>query len=1099
LRPTQTIALLFSDLVGSTELASSLGSVRMEQVRRDHFAGLREAIEGAGGTEVKSVGDGLMVSCPSAGSAVSCAVAIQQGVELRNRATAPQLAVRVGVALGDVVLDDGDWYGQAAVEAARLCAACEGGQILVTEVVRLLAAAGEGPAYRPVGPLRLKGLPEPVTTWSVVWEPLPREAEMAPLPAPLLALSSASFIGRRREREQLAGLWTRAREGTRGLVLVSGEPGIGKTRLATHLAVRARREGATVLYGRSSEEVGLPYEPWRQALSHLVESTRADLLRRHVERHGGELLRLAPALATRLGDAPEPRPTDPETERYLLFAATVGLLEEAAHDAPVLLILDDVHWSGRPTMALLRHLQLAAPTTARLLVVATHRPRVAPEDALDELLEELRRDPTIERIAVTGLGEDEVRSLLEATAGQSLDATGAVLAREVHRETEGNPFFVTELARHLADSGTLLQGVDGRWTTVLGLPELPRSVHEVITGRVARLGPDAARVLRSAAVIGREFDLALLARIEGLEEEALLDLLDRARAAALVTDSATGPGRQAFVHALVSHALEAELSATRRARLHERIAEALEERAGEDAEVANHWAAAGPQARAKALHYAGAAGRAALAQLAPDQAMEWFQKATALEQGMSGADPSARRELLLGLGEAQLHAGQASFRETLLDAARQAADAGDHDLLVRAALANFRGFASTTGFVDEERVEVLEQSLAHAPAGDPRRAKLLAQLAAELLWCPDHERRRALSDEAVALARDGGDRAALAHVLTLRATALWWPETLRERLVDAGELVALTDAVDDPLQRFWARTWSAITHIQAGDARAADRCLDTMRDIAGRLAHPRLHYVLATQDAWRAQLSGRIDEADRLMEHAAVLGTEAEEPDAFTLYAAQLGPIRWHQGRLAEITDLLEQISEGVPAVSLFPAMHALAEAEAGREEHARAMLDAKARGGFKDIPSDPVRLTALALWSELAARLGSVPAAERLLVQLEPVRDQVVLDSLGAFGAISRCAGMLAGVLGLGEESDAHFARAQETHERMHAASLAARTRADWGQALAARGGAEASRRARDLLRRAAAEARELGIEPLERRASEAVSRLDAAERATA
>ena len=1062
--PPRTIALLFSDLVGSTALATEIGSARMEQVRRDHFAVLREAIARNGGTEVKGVGDGLMVACESATDAVGCAVAIQQGVELANRGAATQLAVRVGLAVGDAVYDDGDWYGPAAVEAARLCAGAAGGQILCGEVVRLLAAPNDPAEFHPVGSRGLKGLPGPVLVWSVGWTPLPAGAEHAPLPAPLRTPAATDFVGREREWAQLTDAWDRAVAGERRLVLISGEPGIGKTRLVTRLAVHAREHGARVLYGRSSEEAGLPYEPWRQVLAQLVDASGTAALLRHVERHGGDLARLAPILQERVGSLPEPEPTDPETERYLLFAAITGLVEQAAEEAPLLLVVDDVHWSGRPTLAVLRHIQLAVASDAPLLVVVTHR-SPSPADALKELLEDLRREPTADRLALSGLSQDEVHSLLT-----TLDASADRLAPAVHRETAGNPFFVTELARHLVE--------EGAWSSA-DRPPLPGSVQDVIRGRVARLDPVTARLLRCAAVIGRDFEVGLLAAVEGVDEDTVLDHLDVAAAAALVTDSEDAPGHCSFVHALVSHALAAQLSAARRARLHRRIAEALEARAPADrtvGELATHWAAAsGADAQAHAVRYAAAAGRAALTQLAPDEAVSWFERAKALE----AQDAGLRRELLIGLGEAQSHAGRAEFRETLLEAAHQARAAGDHDRLVRAVLANWRGFASSTGFVDDDRVAVLEAALELTGPDDPRRARLLAQLAAELLWAPDHERRRALSDEAVALARGRDDRAALAHVLTLRATAVWWPATLPERCTFTTELVELTDDLNDPLQRFWARTWRAITLVQAGDLAAADRCLDSMREIAGRLAHPRVHFVMATQEAWRRQVAGDLDAAEQRMEEALTIGEDAGEPDAVTLYTAQLGPLRWQQGRLDEIPDLLEMIVEAAPAVPLFRAVHAVAQAEAGRDEDGRKLLSEMGRGRFADVPQDPTRLTALAFWSELASRLQDTSAAAALLEQVLPVRDQFALDSLGSVGAMSRCAGQLTAVLGRHAEARAHFADALATHERMGAASLGARTNVEWGEALGDR----------DALRRGAAAAEALGIKPLLARAQAALT----------
>ena len=1091
---TQTVSLVFTDLVGSTAHATRLGPEDADALRREHFGILRDAIGHCGGEEVKNLGDGVMASFDRVAAAVTCAIGMQQRIESRNRQASPPLNVKIGVAVGDAVGEAGDWFGAPVVEAARLCEAAGGGQILVTEAVHLLTSAVDAPPMRPVGPLELKGLPESVPAWSVEWERLPAQAGAPPLPPRLRDVPFEGFVGRVDEREQLAAAWAQARDGERRLVLVCGEPGIGKTRLAADLAHETRRGGATVLYGRCDDEAGVPYPPWREALGHLVEVGPDELLREHVDAHGGELARLVPGLRARFDGVPQPQATDPETERYLLFGAAVEFLRQASCRAPVLLILDDLHWATRPTLALLRHLQVAVPSMP-LLVVATYRDpgwsRAAP---LAELLGDLHREPGVERVTLAGLGEREAQTFLETSAGHDLDAGGAALARDLHRETAGNPFFLGEMVRHLTESGAIQRGSDGGWTeaTVLATLELPASVHEVISGRVARLGPDAERVLRTAAVIGREFDVHLLARVSGIGEDEAIDILEAAAAAALVAEATDRPGRFTFVHALVNHALGDELTGARRARLHERIAQALEQRRADDpepqlGELAQHWAAvAEPGAQAKARDYATRAGRAALSQLAPDEAVRWFEQALELDARLPETDAANRRELLLALGEAQLQAGVPQFRETLLDVARAAKAAGDGDHLVRAALANSRGYFSSAGFVDVERVAVLEAALEHAAPADPRRGSLRALLAAELLWSGDHRRRRALSDEAVELARRDDDVAALAYVLTLRVTAVWWPETLTERLETTAELLELTESGDDPVQQFWALVWRGVTVVQAGDVADADRCLERLRALTNRLGQPRLRFVLGTQEAWRAQLGGRLEEAERLADAASALGMEAGEPDALSLYAAQLGSIRWQQGRLHELGDLLAQIVDDAPRVAVFGAMHALAELEAGREQRARSLLERAAPNGFAAVPADTVELGTLVLWAELATRLGDGTAAAALLERLGPWREQIVLDSLGTLGSVARALGMLAAELGRWEEADAHFAYALDVHQRIDAPSLAARTTLDWGVALRRGGRRDDDFRSRELLAQSAEAAGRLGLPALERRAHE-------------
>jgi len=1093
---TQTVSILFTDLVGSTQLALDLGPARWDPLLRRHLQDLEEALAKTGGTMVKSAGDGVMAVFPSAAGAVSCSVAMQQGVELRNRKAETPLAMRVGVAVGDAEEVGGDWFGRPAIEAKRLCDLAEGGQVLITETVRLMVASADGPTFESLGALTLKGFPSPVEAWRVVWQPLAADPQVPELPGVLQAAPTGVVVGRTEERGRLTAAWTRAAEGHRGLILVSGDPGIGKTTLAGALAQQAQRDGAHVLYGRSARDVGLPYEPWRQALAHLVGTAPEHVLEAHVERHGDALVTLVPRLHEHVGGRASAA-TDPETERYLVFAAVLGLLEGTAAEWPVLLVLDDLHSAGRPTIALLQHLQLAAPAM-RLLVLATYRSQEQ-SPPLRELLEAVHRQPGVERIALDGLTSAEVELLLKETGADAFSSPG-VIARQLHDWTKGNPFFLAETVRHLDETGRRLDSPRD-----LEALDLPESVVEVIRGRVARLGDDAAALLSCAAVIGREFDLDVLTRIAGAsvqDERVMLDVLDGAAKAALVTEHPDREGRYSFVHPLVVRALEEEIIRVRRARLHQDIAEVLEARLPDDpdasvGDLAHHWSkalgargadAAGSHIRAKALESAVRAGRAALAQLAPDEALRWFESGCAL-LGDAQDGEEVRRELLLGLGEAQVHAGKPEFRETLLQAAELSRAAGDGDRLIRAALLNNRGMFSSSGQVDDERLAVLEAALGGAAPDDPRRARLLALLAAELLWSGDHDRRRQLSDEAVAVARARDDASALAYVLIMRITAVWTPDNLAERLDTTGEAVRLANEVGDPWQRFWALVWRTTTLTQAGDLAEADLRLVELRDIARRVQDPRLGFVSAAQQVWRTALAGRLGEAEGLAEAALAIGQDAGEPDALVLFAAQLLPIRWHQGRLAEEAELVEFITSTAPQVSVFRALAAIAAYEAGNRQEAQRSLAAMSHRGFADVPADPVTLGTLALWADLAASLHDRGAALILLPRLERVRDQIVTEALGTYGVVSRCVGALAGTLGRADEARTHFTHALATHEHIGAGSLVARTHVDWGVMLADAGELP---EARAQLGAGAQAAARLGLTRLEDRARRALQRLD-------
>jgi DNA-binding SARP family transcriptional activator len=388
-----------------------------------------------------------------------------------------------------------------------------------------------------------------------------------PLPPRLQELPATGFVGRVAERERLGQLFREASQGNRRLVLVSGEPGIGKTRLASYAAHHAHSEGAAVLWGACSEELAVPYEPWIQICTHVVDHAPQDLLERHLENHGGELSRLVRKLSQRIPDLPAPQSSDPETERYLLFNAVTGLLEEVAETVTLCVALDDLHWADAQSLALLKHV-LRTHEQGSLQLIATFRDSELGKDhPLTAVLADLRPVEGVQRIALHGLGANEVAEIMTAVAGHELEQDGIELAAQIAAETDGNPFFVGEILLGLSESGALTFDEGAQRWSIDGSAAvtLPESVREVIERRVERLGDETLEALRLAAVIGREFDLRLLCAALGVEEVSLLDRVEAAMAASLLSESSEQIGRFRFAHTLINRTLYEDISATRRA------------------------------------------------------------------------------------------------------------------------------------------------------------------------------------------------------------------------------------------------------------------------------------------------------------------------------------------------------------------------------------------------------------------------------------------------------------------------------------------------------------------------------------------------------
>jgi class 3 adenylate cyclase len=326
--------VVFTDLVGSTELRSRLGEDAAEELRRKHDQLIAGAVEGTRGRLVKNLGDGVMATFAGASDALGAAVGIQQALDRHNRSGSSDvpLEVRIGVSAGDVAFEETDCFGTPVIEAARLCAVAEGGQILASDLVRGLAGAGGGHLFRPLGAVELKGLPAPVVACEIAWEPL--AVSSVPLPTLLTDLGRI-FVAREAELERLGQLWKEVAAGEHRVVLLAGEPGVGKTRLAAELAAQVHQEAATVLAGRCDEDMGVPYQPFVEALRYYVAHARVPL---HLGRHAGELTRLLPELAQLVAGLPEPLRSDPETERYRLFDAVAAWLAAISTEEPVLLV-----------------------------------------------------------------------------------------------------------------------------------------------------------------------------------------------------------------------------------------------------------------------------------------------------------------------------------------------------------------------------------------------------------------------------------------------------------------------------------------------------------------------------------------------------------------------------------------------------------------------------------------------------------------------------------------------------------------------------------------------------------------------------------------
>ena len=590
------------------------------------------------------------------------------------RLEALELVAGSGVHLGTGELARAEQAARAAVESApfresarvalidALCAQGNTAEALrAYEDIRVLLREELGTTPGPA----LQSLHERLLAGDGVTEGRPRAAAVlaqgagtvsSRLPDRLAQAAATPWVGRTPQLERLRAELESAAEGRTGLALLTGEGGIGKTRLLAELAAGA--DGFTVLYGRCDEEELVPFGPWVEMLGGYLSGVPDDALEPIIGESGPEITRLLPELRARMPEVREPLTTDPETERQRLFSAVGAVIMHLAAQSPLLLMIDDLHWADRSSLLLARRLAQAT-ALGRVLMLGTFRDtELSERHPLSLVLADLERERPLQRIRLLGLRDEEVAELVGAH-GQGLEAD---TVRAIREETHGNPLFVNQLLRHLQE--------EGQSTRPEGGFGLSAGLRDVIARRVARLPEEAGRVLRVAALIGRDFEIGVLEEVVELDEDELLDMLDAAVRAGILVEVASTPGRYSFVHALLRTALEDELTTTRRARLHRRIGEAIESRHRQrlDAhldDLARHFAAAGPEEVDRAVAFAVRAAEWASARLAYEDAADLLTGAVAARERDEPVDDLDLARLLLLLAAARQRAG-------LLDEARDA-------------------------------------------------------------------------------------------------------------------------------------------------------------------------------------------------------------------------------------------------------------------------------------------------------------------------------------------------------------------------------------------------------------------------------------------
>jgi DNA-binding SARP family transcriptional activator len=909
------------------------------------------------------------------------------------------------------------------------------------------------------------------------------------LPA-ALSRPQDTLVGRRRELEAMRAWWETGRE---RMLLLAGEPGMGKSRLEIELAGEVHRQGATVLAGRAPDEALVPYQPLLEAIDHFALHAGQAELRAAIRRSGEagpDLARLIPGIRRRLPDLPASEPGDPDTDRYRLFEAVAGLLGEIAADGPLLMVFDDLHWADRPTLLLLRHL-LRSHQAPELRILGAYRVGEEGAAQLTATLAPLRRERLVRGLDIAGLPREDAIELLRLRAGGT---PSAALQTALYDETEGNPFFIREIVQHLQESGIAPQAAGLGELRRVGLPD---DVRELISRRLQRLSADGLEWLRGAAVIGREFQAALLERVLGFDEDRFLEALEEALDARLVSETPTVEGGYAFSHALVRETLYAGISSPRRARIHRRVGLALEQwgagepgRAseGDVAALAHHFTHAGvaddPE---RAITYALAAGEQATEMFANEEAAEHYARALEVLERSAPAARERRLALLLELGETRLRSGDRSdawpaFRE----AAGLASELGDRDALIRAAIGASRRFVQPPGLVEEELIAMLERAL-EATAGEHTvtRVRLLSRLCVALYFTARREEMRRLSAEATSIAAHLGDPEAAALAASARRRAWWGPDQLERRLADSTLLLRSAREAGEPELTLQGHLWLVLDLLEAGDRPAVEAQVEAFAAEAEPLRQPLLTWNVLTWRAMLALLDGRLADADRLAADALGAGIRIEGLAASQYHATQLLAIRREQGRGSELQTMMRAMVAANPGRVTWKAGAALFALETGDRHGARVGLDAVLGSGRPPVPLDGDWLAVMMSLAEVAWGLGDAEHATVLYELLAPHAETMIVFGVGVVcqGSVARYLGRLAMVLDRRADAIAHFERALRANTALAARCQVAHVQVDLAKALGS------SERARDLLAAASRTAQGHDLPQITRRAEAAAA----------